>query len=90
VGWCGGTDLFDGAMDIFWEYVPEDQREEALEKWYDIVTDGDWDCEAESDYYVPYIVGILHRRNELSDEDYQYLNEYCDYVPEIDIADPTG
>jgi hypothetical protein len=60
VGWCGGTDLFDGAMDIFWKYVPEDQRAEALQKWYDIVTDADWDCENESAYYQE-LLPILDR-----------------------------
>jgi hypothetical protein len=77
MGWCGGTSFFDGALDLFLEFVPEEKREELIEKWYDKISEGDWDCESESDYFVPYIVRIMLKREELDDETAEfYRQEY--------------
>lgn len=51
MGYAGGTDVFDGALNIFLKYVPEEEIDTVLMAWYDVVRDMDWDTVNESDYY---------------------------------------
>lgn len=51
MGWGGGTEYFDGALDIFLGYIPEKMRPALIERWYEIVSAGDWDTENESSYW---------------------------------------
>lgn len=51
MGWCGGTEMFDGALDLFLKFVPPEQVVKVVGQWYDVIAAGDWDCEADSEYY---------------------------------------
>lgn len=51
MGWAGGTELFDGALDIFLKHIPEELHEELIEEWYQVFKYSDWDTEDESDYF---------------------------------------
>lgn len=51
MGWCSGTVIFDKAMELFLEYVPENKKEKIIYEWYREIRDGDWDCVNESDYW---------------------------------------
>lgn len=51
MGWCGGTEYFDGAMNLFIDYVPKEMREPLMYAWYRFIRDGDWDCVNESEYW---------------------------------------
>ena len=51
MGWSGGTTYFDGGLDIFLAYVPEEDRPAVIAEWYDIIAEGDWDTEEESGYW---------------------------------------
>lgn len=59
MGWCGGTAVFDGALDLFLTHVPKEKRQELVKVWFKAVRDGDWDCLDESAYYEEYIKPIL-------------------------------
>jgi len=85
MGWAGGTQFFDGPLDLMLEYVPEDKRKEVIEKLYRTIRDGDWDTVDESAYFnllVKYdIDGYGEYRNdpdyleELNEEELAELNE---------------
>lgn len=51
MGWAGGTEFFDGPLDLMLEYVPEDKRKEIIEKLYWTIREGDWDTVDESAYF---------------------------------------
>lgn len=68
MGWAGGTEVFDGALNIFLRYVPEEDIDAALVAWYDVVREGDWDTVAESDYY-DMLRPALAATGEINDDD---------------------
>lgn len=64
MGWSSGTVLFDGALDVFLKYVPEDQRVDAVAAWYNEFVHSDWDTEDESKYYDKYLREMLYDYGE--------------------------
>lgn len=70
MGWAGGTELFDGALNIFLKYVPEEDIDTVLMAWYDVVTDADWDTVDESDYY-DMLRPALVKAGEVDDDLYE-------------------
>jgi hypothetical protein len=68
MGWAGGTEVFDGALNVFLKYVPEDEIDSALIAWYDVVREGDWDTVSESDYY-DMLRPALVKAGEIEDEE---------------------
>lgn len=71
MGWCGGTQIFDGALDVFLRYLPEGDRAAAVERWYVVgFAMEDWDCQSESRYYKEYLAKIMFDRDEIDEEDY--------------------
>lgn len=52
MGWSGGTEIFDGALDIFLSYIPKELHPSLISKWYEVVSEGDWDTENESAYWT--------------------------------------
>lgn len=63
MGWCSGTDVFDKALDLFLEFVPEEERPGRIKQWLEHLEKDDWDCIDESDYFVEYIKPILKERD---------------------------
>ena len=51
MGWSGGTQLFDDALDIFLGYIPARLHDQLIEKWYAKFDGTDWDTEDESKYW---------------------------------------
>lgn len=51
MGWSGGTEVFDGALNVFLKYVPEEEIDTVLSSWYHEFDVTDWDTVSESDYY---------------------------------------
>lgn len=51
MGWSGGTQLFDDALDIFLGYIPKFMQDRLIEQWYEKFKDSDWDTEDESAYW---------------------------------------
>ena len=50
MGYCSATIPFDLALDLFFEYVPEEKRKALLERWFAYWKQEDWDCEPDSEY----------------------------------------
>jgi hypothetical protein len=67
MGWAGGTEVFDGALNIFLKYVPEEDIDTVLMQWYDVVSEGDWDTQADSDYY-DMLEPVLRANGEIDDD----------------------
>jgi len=51
--------VFDGALDVFLKYVPEEEKQTAVEQWYSKFAWTDWDTEDESEYYDEYLSKII-------------------------------
>lgn len=56
MGWCSGTEIFDGIMDALYPYIedkiiPEDKALELVKKLIQVMQNGDWDCEGDSVYW---------------------------------------
>lgn len=80
MGWCGGTAVFDGALDLFLKYVPKDERQAVVKLWLKEVRDGDWDCLDESNYFDDFIKPVL------LEEDPDWYNSV--YSEDEDEEDP--
>lgn len=68
MGWSGGTEIFDGALDTFLSFVPEDSHQDLIEKWYKVFEDTDWDTEDESKYWDK--LELILQRND-SEQDWE-------------------
>jgi hypothetical protein len=58
MGWCGGTEIFDQVADDLisasYDHFGSMKHQfviTPLENLYEVLSDLDWDCECESDYY---------------------------------------
>lgn len=88
MGWCGGTDVFDAAMEMLEKVVKEfsgpaageqsitdyvdDLIRDDVRKFAQFLRDQDWDCEASSAYYERFTQEI---EDWTDDEYYDYLKE---------------
>lgn len=75
MGWSGGTELFDGALDIFLPYIHDDTAQELslVRKWYDVFQDTDWDTDHDSQYYQRFILDFLLEDDMIDQEEYDEL-----------------
>ena len=52
MGWCSGTDIFDGvAKTVLSRKISEEDKKEILKSLAKQMYLHDWDCETDSEYY---------------------------------------
>lgn len=74
MGWCGGTYIFDVVVESLLK--DEIDKEEIIVNLINALTDLDWDCECESNYWdTPFIRECFIKFNE----------KYIEYFEEEEI-----
>ncbi len=63
MGWCSGTDVFDGmAKTILEDSMDDEMQEFLIARLIRVLWDSDWDCESDSDYFNhPVVRRAFHR-----------------------------
>lgn len=89
MGWNGGTDLFDKAVEVALSVapqipahltehpsaVPDEIIQTIVDLLYPTWQDSDWDTEDESKYFKPYLLNTMLRLEQIDQEDYDdYMN----------------
>lgn len=60
MGWCSGTEIFDNVVgNLLDEKV---SKEKIIEDLIDVLTDHDWDCESDSEYFTHELVSKIFRK----------------------------
>lgn len=70
MGWCDGTDIFDGVAEaVLEEKLPDDVTVRILKKVIKLLEDQDWDCQPDSDFIEHEIIGPLIQPDGWNDEE---------------------
>lgn len=73
MGWCSGTEIFDGVIDVIAPIVEPERLPGIAEHIAEMLWNGDWDCEEDSKYYDELLVDIMYKRGYMDKEDYDYI-----------------
>lgn len=73
MGWCNATEIFDPMVRMIIDLdVPEEKQVEVIAKLIELLRDGDWDCESDSDFYKE---NATVRKAFLSLDEHEYDDE---------------
>jgi hypothetical protein len=62
MGWCSGTEIFDKvAATVLDSDLSEEKQVEIITVLIEALSDQDWDCESDSDYYKHPIIERIYR-----------------------------
>lgn len=83
MGWCSATNIFDTVIEAAYKLQPDDKAMIAFAKTLrDVLENGDWDCQQESDFYDQFKWDLWPR----------YAQQWIDYCKEYkeDYEDREG
>jgi len=66
MGWCSGTEIFDTVCEVVLDCpaITEDKQKHTIEELYLMLSDHDWDCQADSDYIKHPIVQAIVKKHD--------------------------
>lgn len=91
MGWGSATDIFDGAVKVaiaFAPKIPEALVENGystpdviiqsiVHEMYTKVEWDDWDTQDESEFFIPYLMEVMHDLDELDENEYAWRKAGC-------------
>lgn len=79
MGWGSGVDIFDSVVAAVIELNDAHNHphliQEIVDAVYGAFADSDWDTEADSNYWFPYLLETMHKLGHVDDEDYALYND---------------
>lgn len=77
MGWCSATYIFDDVIRVLHENEDVDKETTMMvaRVLYDSLTDGDWDCQDESDYFKEYVLPIMIEKGRIDKDDLEHYLE---------------
>lgn len=78
MGWNGGGPLFDGMVRLVLERCESLEPaviQDVVMDVYELFEDTDWDTQDESEFFIPYLLEVMHESGEVDDEYYQEAQE---------------
>lgn len=71
MGWCGGTSIFDAAIEAALPFIsPGPDLDAYVEKIADALWEGDWDCEGDSQYYTELLEPLMLKRGYIDEDEF--------------------